>query len=58
MSANNGSCGLDAWFAYEYWADSDECQIPSWNGPALWEAERAQAEEINRLNDLAGIDSH
>jgi hypothetical protein len=56
MSANNGSCGVDAWFAYEYWGDSDECQIPNWNGPELWAAEREQ--EISQLNALTDGDSH
>lgn len=55
MSANNGSCGVDAWFAYEYWVDSEECQIPTWNGPELWAAQQAQ--EISRLETLADGES-
>ena len=30
MMGNNGKCGYDGWFAYEYWSDSPDCQIPVW----------------------------
>jgi hypothetical protein len=30
----NSTCGIDPWFAYEYWADGPECEIPLWDGPA------------------------
>lgn len=26
-------CGPDTWFAFEQFADGDECEIPAWNGP-------------------------
>lgn len=41
MSLNNLVCGPDLWFAAWFWSDSDECQIPVWNGPELFKQEQA-----------------
>lgn len=49
MYLNKGQCGhgygyWSPWWAYEYWSDSKECQVPIWNGTELWKAEQEQAE--------------
>lgn len=35
-------CGPDMWFAFEYFADGRDCEIPAWSGP---EYARLEAEE-------------
>lgn len=45
------TCGGDAWFAYEYWADGPECEIPLWNGPA----ESAIAEKARSMQEAERI---
>lgn len=53
MNKGIGStCGEDAWFAYEYWADGPECEIPLWNGPA----ENAIAEKARVLPERESLD--
>lgn len=47
MFFNNGNCGYDPWFAYEYWSDGKFCEIEVWNGPELWKAEQPPPAPLN-----------
>lgn len=55
MFFNNGNCGPDPWFAYEYWSDGRFCDIEVWNGPALWEEEQKQMQAITGINSTLEV---
>ena len=42
-------CGPDMWFAFEQFADGDDCDIPAWIGPHY--AKEFDKEEENRRKE-------
>lgn len=42
-------CGPDMWFAFEYFADGRDCEIPAWSGP-----EYARVDDLEHKAARAG----